>query len=66
MLAHMGKNKDVRKRIAGQLRTISRHQKKVQNELDKLTPNLGYIRKWEKEIDIARKRVRELEERLGR
>jgi predicted nucleic acid-binding Zn-ribbon protein len=62
----MGKNKDVRKRIAGQLRTISRHQKKIQDELGKPAPDSGYIRKWEREIDIARKRVRMLEERLGR
>jgi len=60
----MGKNKQLRARIVGQLRTIGKHQAKIENELRKPTPNMVAIRKWEKDIDIARKRMRELEERL--
>lgn len=57
----MGKNKQLRKRIAGQLRVIRAHQEKIDAELRKPSPDLGYIRKWEREIDIARKNVRKLE-----
>jgi len=62
----MGKNKQLKKRIAGLLRTISLHEDKLTNELRKPSPNVGRIRKWEKEIDIARKTVRKLEHRLER
>jgi hypothetical protein len=62
----MGRNKDIRKRIAGLLRTISRHQRKIEEELRKPLPDAGYIRKWEKEIDIARTRMRKFEQRLER
>jgi len=61
----MGRNKQIRKQIAGQMRTIIKHQEKIQAELRKPVPDLGYIRKWESEIDIARAKVRKLEERLG-
>ncbi len=60
----MGKNKDLRKRIAGQLRTIGKHQGKIEQELKKPTPDMNLIRKWERDIDIARRAVRKLEERL--
>ncbi len=60
----MGKNKQFRKRIAGQLRVIAIHQQKIEAELRKLAPNLGRIQKWEREIDIARKNVRKLEDQL--
>jgi len=60
----MGRNRHLRKLIAGQLRTIGRHQQKIETELQKDPPNLTRIRKWEKDIDIARKTMRRLEERL--
>ena len=54
----------MRKRIAGQCRVIASHQEKIEAELRKPTPDLGYIRKWEREIDMARNNVRKLEEEL--
>ena len=60
----MGRNKQLRKRIAGQFRVIGAHQEKIEAELRKPMPDLGYIRKWEREIDIARNNVRRLEEQL--
>ena len=60
----MGKNKRIRTLIAGQLRTITRHQRKIEEEITKPSPNVGSIRSWEREIDNARKKVRKLEERL--
>jgi hypothetical protein len=60
----MGRNKQLRKRIAGQLRVIARHQAKIDAELSRPTPDLGYITKWRHEIDIARKNMRKLSEQL--
>jgi hypothetical protein len=62
----LGKNKQLRKKIAGLLRTILAHQRKIEQELQKPAPDIGFIRKWEKEIDTARKAMRKLEERLER
>lgn len=64
MLFVMGRNRQLRKRIAGLMRTVLVHEKKIEAELRKPTPDLGYIRKWEREIDIARNHVRKLEEQL--
>lgn len=60
----MGRNKQLRKRITGQLRTIAEHQAKIERELAKPNPNLLRIGKWQKDIDIARRAVRKLEQRL--
>ena len=60
----MGRNKQLRKRIAGQLRVMAAHQEKIEAELSQATPDSGYIRKWRREIDIAQKNVRKLSEQL--
>jgi len=60
----MGKNRQLRKRIAGQMRVIVQHEKKIEAELRKPAPDLGYIRKWKREIDTAGNNVRKLEEEL--
>jgi predicted nucleic acid-binding Zn-ribbon protein len=60
----MGKNKQLRKRMAGQLRVISTHEKKIESELRMPVPDMGYIRKWKREIDTARNNMRKLEEKL--
>lgn len=60
----MGRNRQLRKRIAGQLRVIAAHEMKIEAELRKSVPDMGYIRKWRSEIDTARGNVRKLEEQL--
>jgi hypothetical protein len=60
----MGRNKQLRKRIAGQLRVVAAHQEKIEAELSQATPDSRYITKWQREIDIARKNVRKLSEQL--
>lgn len=62
----MGKNKQTRKRIAGQQHVIREHEEKIARELQKSSPNLSLIRKWERDIDKAQKLMRELEEKLAR
>ena len=59
----MGKNKHTLKLIAGQLRTLGKHQKKIEEELQKAVPNIESIKGWEREIDSARRRVRKLQAR---
>lgn len=63
-LSAMGKNKQLRKRMAGQLRVISTHEKKIESEFRKPAPDLGRIRKREREIDTARNNMRKLAEQL--
>ncbi|ALJ91204.1 hypothetical protein TO73_1361 [Thermus aquaticus Y51MC23] len=46
----MGKNKHLRKRLAGLEHQILRHHQKIQAELEKASPDWGLIGKWEKEI----------------
>jgi hypothetical protein len=60
----MGRNKQLRKRIAGQLRVIARHRAKIEAELRLPTPDPGYVAKWRREVDIAQKNVRKLTEQL--
>jgi len=62
----MGRSKHLRKLISGQLRTIERHQRKIETELQKNSPNPARIRKWEKDIDTARETMRRLEEKVKR
>lgn len=62
----MGRNKQLRNRIAGLLRNISRHQAKIELELRKPAPNAEWIRGWEREIDTARNSMRKLEQKLER
>ncbi|MGA2629288.1 MAG: hypothetical protein ABSG54_03660 [Terriglobia bacterium] len=40
------------------------HEKKIESELRKQAPDLGYVRKWKREIDTARNNMRKLEEQL--
>jgi predicted nucleic acid-binding Zn-ribbon protein len=46
------------------LRVIATHGKKIEAELRRPTPDSGYIRKWHREIDFARKSVRKLSEQV--
>ena len=62
----MGKNKQTRKRIAGQQRVIRQHEDKIAQELQKDEPEILLIRKWERDIDKAQKLMRELEGKLMR
>ena len=46
------------------MKNIARHEAKIEQELNKAQPDMLLIRKWEGDIDIARRVVRQLEERL--
>ncbi|MGH9446496.1 MAG: hypothetical protein ACRD3O_12325 [Terriglobia bacterium] len=46
----MGKNKKVRKKIAGRDRQIASHEEKIAAEEAKPHPDMGAIRHWQTEI----------------
>lgn len=46
----MGKNKQLRKQIAGDSRQIARHEAKIVAELRKSNPDKGMVAHWRKEI----------------
>lgn len=45
---------------------MEEHQQKIARELEKESPDMRLIRKWNKDIDRAQKLMRELEEKLAR
>ena len=53
----MGRNKHLRKVIKAKLRNIQDHIDKINSELDKPEPNIGLIRKWQKDIKGFEKEV---------
>jgi hypothetical protein len=60
----VGRNKYLRKLIAGQLRVIARHQEKIKEELGRPAPDRGALKEWQHEIDNAGNLVRKYQKRL--
>ena len=52
----MGRNKDLRKKIAGEERTRLDHERKLRLELAKAGPDTELIEYWRREINAATKR----------
>ena len=62
----MGRNKDLRKAIAGQKRVIERHEAKIRAERMKARPHEQSIAGWRREIEAANSRIAKLIRRLKR
>jgi hypothetical protein len=62
----MGRNKDLRKKIAGRRRMIERHEAKIRGELAKPHPDDSLIAHWRSEIVAVEEKVTELIRRLER
>ncbi len=62
----MGRNKELRKKIAGQERVIADHMAKIRREHAKPHPDDDVVRGWEREIEAARKKLENLTRRLER
>jgi len=62
----MGRNKDLRKKIAGRLRMIERHEEKIRSELSKPQPDEFLIAHWRSEIEAVKEKVADLTRRLER
>jgi peptidoglycan hydrolase CwlO-like protein len=62
----MGRNKNIRNRIAGLEQAIAAHEKKIKNEEAKPNCNMKRIGHWRGEIDGWKKQIERLTERLRR
>ena len=62
----MGRNKELRKKIAGLDRSIQIHQQKVDEERAKPVSDETDIEHWQSEIETFRKRKERLTRRLLR
>jgi hypothetical protein len=62
----MGRNKELRKKIAAQREVAEEHEEKILRERMKRMPNESYIRGWQREINTAREKIERLVRRLKR
>ncbi len=62
----MGRNRQMRRKIAGRERVIDRHQEKIRAESAKAHPDDLLIDGWKREIEIHRKAIEKLVRRLKR
>jgi hypothetical protein len=62
----MGRNKELRKKIAALREVAEEHEEKIRRERMKPMPNESYIRGWMREINAARKKIEGLVRRLKR
>lgn len=60
----MGKNRDIRKQIAGLKRNILKHESKIREETKTDFPDEGLLRKWTGEIERDENRIEFLNRRL--
>jgi hypothetical protein len=62
----MGRNTELRKKIAAQGEVAEEHEEKIRRERMKPMPNESYIRGWQREVSAARKNIERLVRRLKR
>jgi hypothetical protein len=62
----MGRNRDLRRKIAGRERVVEEHEKKVRRELTKLEPDELLIAHWQREIENWKRKILHLTRRLKR
>jgi peptidoglycan hydrolase CwlO-like protein len=62
----VGRNKDLRKNIAGWRRQVNRHNGKIEDQLSRPNPDCNLIEKWKREIEGFEEKIRHLERRLKR
>jgi len=62
----MGRNKNIRKRIAGLDRAVDAHERKIETEHLKPNANNQIINHWRDEIQEWKKQIERLRKRLGR
>jgi hypothetical protein len=62
----MGRNKELRKKIAGLKGVIEDHEEKIRQEQRKSLPNESYVLGWKREINTARETIDHLVRRLKR
>lgn len=60
----MGRNRKLRKRIAGLEEQIALHRAKIERERARATPNQRLLRKWEKDIAVWERQIARLKAKL--
>lgn len=62
----MGRNRELRRKIAALEEVVRAHEEKIRNERMKPMPNESYILGWKREISTAREKIDRLIRRLKR
>jgi hypothetical protein len=62
----MGRNRELRKKIAAQQKVVEAHQEKIRQELMKPIPNESYVLGWKREISAASEKINRMIRRLKR
>ena len=62
----MGRNKELRKKIAALKEVAEKHEEKTRRERMKPEPDEGIIRTWQREVAAARNKIDTLTRRLKR
>lgn len=62
----MGRNKDLRRKIAGRQRMIQTHEEKIRRELLKPHPDESLVAYWQSEMKVWKAQVIHLNRRLER
>lgn len=60
----MGRNRELRRKIAAQEKVVEEHEEKIRQERLKPQPDEGVIRTWQREVAAARKKIESLPRRL--
>jgi hypothetical protein len=62
----MGRNRELRKKIAAQRKVVEAHEEKIRGELKKPIPNESYVLGWRREISAATQKINSMIRRLKR
>ncbi len=62
----MGRNRELRKKIAAQQKVVEAHQEKIRQELMTPIPNESYVLGWRREISAATEKINRMIRRLKR
>ena len=62
----MGRNQDLRRKIAGREKVIEEHEEKIRRERMKPASDESLIDHWQREIDARRSEIARLTRRLKR
>ena len=62
----MGRNQDMRRKIAGRQKVVEEHEEKIRRERMKSAPDEALINHWQREIDGRRNEIARLHRRLKR
>ena len=62
----MGRNQDLRRKIAGREKVIKEHEEKIRRERMETAPDESLIQHWQREISARKNEIVRLHRRLKR